>query len=86
MKIPVIYQPEPQEVEVDVTMQDIRAALGQEPDSCREALSLINCFSVVMKAVDDGLIAQMTDSQRTLIRGFFLQQAERFGHAATPPG
>ena len=67
-----------QEVDVNVSMDDIRSALSMEASTTKEALQLVNCCASAIKAVSDQMILEMNDAQRNVIASFFREQAERF--------
>lgn len=67
------------EVEVDVTMDDIRAELcadGNENET--ECLRILNRCGSAMKAIPDATIAKMTAAQRNVVASFFKEQSERY--------
>lgn len=67
-----------QEVEVDVSMADIRAALVENFDTVSEALQLVNRCASVLKAVSDGMIENMNNAQREVVANFLRLQANRY--------
>ncbi|MCX6864783.1 MAG: hypothetical protein NTV46_00950 [Verrucomicrobia bacterium] len=79
MKIPTWIHPEPLEVDVEVSLEDIRNALDESPETEREAFALLNQCSVCMKAITPEMIAGMSDKQRERIMEFLTAQAARYG-------
>lgn len=78
MKVSVFYEPPPQEIEVEVGIEDITRALCAESDSPRKAVNLIVAAYQSMKAITDEIIEGMTPSQREAIKKGLLEQAARF--------
>jgi hypothetical protein len=66
------------EKEIDVGMEDILAAIAEDPDSRRSCLRGVNNFYMFMQAVSAEVIATMTDFERVTISKFLRDQAERF--------
>ncbi len=67
-----------QEIEVDVTSEEIAQAFDESPDSFRHALSGINNCARFVKAITPEMIAQMNEASRKVIADFFAEQAARF--------
>lgn len=67
-------------VEVDVTLDDIVAAIGHESDlvSLGLCLNAINSIAKFLKAIPAAMIIQMTGEQRETIRKFLEEQSKRF--------
>lgn len=78
MKITTWANIDPIEVEVDVTLEDIRASLHESPESCTEAIKLINRCYVVLKSIDPQIIGGMSSEQRQVISDFFTEQAAKY--------
>jgi hypothetical protein len=77
MKIPKMVTVE-QEIEVEVTTEDIACCIAEETDSQRSVLLGINNCAKFLKAVPDGMIAGLNDKQREVIATFLREQAGRF--------
>jgi hypothetical protein len=77
MKVKTFVQIE-QEVEVDVTMDDIRAAMVDEIGTVSAALQLVNRCATSLKAVSDDMIGEMNNAQRELVANFMREQANRY--------
>lgn len=78
MKVPAFYEPPPQEIEVEVSIEDITRALCAESDSPRKAVNLIVAAYQSMKAITDEIIEGITPGQREAIKKGLLEQAARF--------
>jgi hypothetical protein len=78
MKISTWIHPDPLEVEVEVSVEDITRALAETPDTPGAAFMMINRAAASMKATTDEIIAQMKPAQREVIAGFLTEQAARF--------
>ena len=77
MKVKTVVRIE-EEVEVDVSMDDIRSALVEEIGTVGEALQLINRCATCLKAVSDDMIGEMNNAQRELVAHFMREQADRY--------
>ena len=80
MKVPVWVEFE-KEVEVDVTLEQITAAIAAEcnPERLNSVCRGIGDFHRFMSAVPSSVIDEMTDEQRRIISIFFKEQVQRFG-------
>jgi hypothetical protein len=78
MKMIAWYEPEPKEVEVEITIEDIRNFLRNEPESSHEAFRILNNCVSAIKAITNEMVVGMTDPQRQAVRNFFLEQAEKY--------
>jgi len=67
-----------QEVEVDITVEEITQAINEEPDCMKNILYGLNNIGVFLKAIPDSSILKLTDSQRKMIREFITEQVARF--------
>jgi hypothetical protein len=67
-----------QEVEVNVTTEDIACCIGEDPDSMRQVLRGINNCATFLKAIPDTIISNMTAAQRQLLHDFLRKEAGRF--------
>ena len=78
MKVPVIYQPDAKEINVSVSLDDIRAALAEHPESSRQAMMLVNDAYQAIESIPDALINGMSVSARRVIAEALRRQALRF--------
>ena len=78
MKIPTWIHPEPVEVDVEVSIEDITLALQEAPDTPRAAYAMLNSAARSMKATTDEIIAEMKPAQREVVANFLTEQAARF--------
>lgn len=78
MKIPTWIHPEPLEVDVEVSVEDITRALEDTPDTPYAAFKMLNCAAQSMKATTDEIIADMKPAQREAVAKFLTEQAARF--------
>jgi hypothetical protein len=67
-----------QEVEIDITVEEITQAIYEEPDCMKNVLYGLNNVGVFMKAIPDSAILKLTESQRKTVREFCTVQASRF--------
>jgi hypothetical protein len=73
-----------QEVEIDVTAEDIACAImRQDQDRLGAVMMGLNGCAQWLKAVPDFMIEAMNDAQRETIAGFLQAQADRFGSVRT---
>ena len=84
-----------QEVEVEIGMDDIRAALneafsrvttdplGEEGPNVRTVMMAFNGLANFLNALTDAQIAMLTSVQQDVIRNFLARSAERFAGAMT---
>ena len=80
MKVTTCVRIEDQEIEVNVSIEDITAALDEIPEMERPIQALIGINNIVrfLKAITDELIAGMTEKQRELVRNFLDEQSNRY--------
>lgn len=78
MKIQTWITPEPVEVDVEVSLEDIRNALDETPETAREAFQLLNRCAVCMKAITGEMVDEMNENQLKVIREFLTEQAARY--------
>jgi len=83
MKIPTWIHPEPLEVDVEVSLEDIRNALNESPKTEREAFVLLDRCSACMRAITPEMVAGMSDKHREAIGAFLAEQAARYGRGTT---
>lgn len=79
MKITTWITPEPVEVDVNVSLEDIRNALEESPESTSEAFMIIKRCSVCLKSISPEIIDEMNDAQRRIVFDFLTEQAARYG-------
>jgi uncharacterized protein YlzI (FlbEa/FlbD family) len=65
-------------IEVEVTLEDIRASLHESPDTTLDAVRLINRCYVVLESIDPQIIGGMSSEQRQIISEFFTEQAAKY--------
>lgn len=79
MKVEVWHHPEPVNLTVDVTVEDLEAAMTDPAMSTKfDATVAANMAGTVLKAIPDNLIEEMTHPLRRIVREFLLTQANRF--------
>ncbi len=78
MKILTWITPEPLEIEVEVSIDDIRQALEHSPETVSEAFRMLNQCVAVMRSISDEIIGEMNDAQRKVVREFLALQSERY--------
>ena len=80
MKVPVWYEPEPMEIDVDISLEDIRNALSgyTDPESVDEALRLLGVCASVLRSVPDVIIQNFNEKQKETITNFLTEQAKRY--------
>ena len=78
MKVTTWIHPEPVEVDVEVSIEDITLALQEAPDTPRAAYAMLNRAARSMKATTDEIIAAMEPNQREVVANFLTEQAARF--------
>lgn len=71
-----------QEVKVEVSLEDIRNAILESPDSKHETILLLTRCSAVLKSISDEMIALLNDAQRKVIEEALSSQAARY---TSPP-
>jgi hypothetical protein len=78
MKIQTWIHPEPIEVDVEISVEDITRALEENPDTPTAAMQMINRTAVVMKSITAEIIDGMSPAQREVVAKFLSEQAARF--------
>jgi hypothetical protein len=78
MKIPTWIHPEPLEVDVEVSIEDITRALEENPDTPAAAFQMLNRVAAVMKSTTPEIISGMKPAQREVVANFLTEQAARF--------
>jgi len=79
VKATVFYEPPGSEVEVSVSIDDIRAALGEEgANSVPQAIRLAHSAYEALAAIPDDLIVQMATTVRAILEDALKKQADRF--------
>ncbi len=67
-----------QEVDIDLTSEDICGIYTLDPESVDSILRAVNDVVCFLRGIPSGKIAEMSDSTRTLISEFFLEQSKRY--------
>jgi ABC-type transporter Mla subunit MlaD len=78
MKVPILYQPDPQEIEVEVSAEEISKALEQHPETLNQTLTLLNTIAQTLRGIDQNLINKLTQDHKRIIHEGFLEILERF--------
>jgi len=78
MIIPTWITPEPLEVDVEVSIDDIRNALEDSPETVSESFKMLNRCCAVMRSISDEIVGDMNDAQRKVVREFLALQSERY--------
>ena len=84
MKISTWITPEPVEVDVEVSIEDIHEALEDSPETVSEAFKMLNRCCAVMRSISDEIIGDMNDAQRKVVREFLALQSERYSQHNDP--
>lgn len=66
------------EIDIEVSAEDITIALCGETDKPFAVSMGMNNLACFMRAIPDSIIAEMKEPHRKTIREFLLNQAERF--------
>lgn len=72
-----------QEIEVDVSAEDIATALYAENDSAHQVMQGVNNFARYCKAIKPETIEELKDTQRAVIADFLRKEADRYLSNAT---
>jgi basic membrane lipoprotein Med (substrate-binding protein (PBP1-ABC) superfamily) len=67
-----------QEVEIDITVEEITKAIYEDPDCMKNVLYGLNNIGVFLRAIPDSAISKLNESQRKIIREFITEQVARF--------
>jgi hypothetical protein len=67
-----------QEVDIDITVEEITRSIYEEPDCMKNVLYGLNNIGVFLKAIPDSAIQKLTEGQRKIIREFITEQIARF--------
>lgn len=67
MKVTTWYEPPTQELDVEITVEDITRALNEVPDTPFAAMQMMNAAAQSMKATTDEIIAEMKPAQREVV-------------------
>lgn len=78
MKVSIIYAPEPQEIEVEVSPEEITEALNQHPETLTQTLNLLNQIANTLRGIDQNLINKLTQDHKRIIHNGFLEIIEKF--------
>ena len=85
MKITVFYEPPGSEVEVSVTVEDIIAALSEDPETVNQAINLAVRAHQALKAITADMISGMNTKVRDILCDSFKEQSARFFVCCAPP-
>jgi hypothetical protein len=81
MKVPMWVDLGSKEIEVELSVEDIVAALGDSREGCsrREMLiAAVNKLASVFRKLPDDAVSELTAPARATIAAFLREQAERF--------
>uniref|UniRef100_A0A6H1ZNW0 Uncharacterized protein n=1 Tax=viral metagenome TaxID=1070528 RepID=A0A6H1ZNW0_9ZZZZ len=67
-----------QEVDIELSSEDVQAIFDSEPDSLPNVLYGLNTVATFLKGVSDSKIAEMTDGQREVVSKFLSTQSDRY--------
>jgi len=84
MKVKVWYE-SAQEVEVSVSVDDIRAALAETPETVNEAIRLVVAAHQALDAISGDIISKMNVNQRDRLCDALRKQADRFNVPCVGP-
>lgn len=85
MKLKTVYYPEAQEVEVDVSLEDITNCIVNSTDSVSEVIGAFVKFHTFMKAIPQDVIDKINYKQKALIYNGFVEQLERIKYVMFIP-
>lgn len=66
-----------QEVEIDISSEDVHAIFTEPTASIREVLYQFNCIAAFLNGLPDKRIAEMNKKQREVVSKFLIEQSER---------
>ena len=67
-----------QEIDVDISVEDITVALAEDPDTTTRIMNGLNQAAEFMKGISDEMIGEMRVAQRIIIGQFLEKQADRY--------
>ncbi len=67
-----------QEVEIDLSSDDITEIIDRDSDSLQNVLWGLNSIATFLKGISDSKMAEMSPEQRKYVRDFLLTEAERY--------
>ncbi|KKL45017.1 hypothetical protein LCGC14_2359870 [marine sediment metagenome] len=70
-----------QEVEIELSSDDISLILREDPESLNAILSNLNSVATFLKGVPSERIGELSDWQREVIAAFLTSQANRYKEA-----
>jgi hypothetical protein len=95
MKVKHWLSPDPHEIELTVSIEEITEAIEEKPDDDqpRTVLMFVNRVASVLRAVTDDMIEALTPKQRDVVGTYLAEQADRYqvfvpgnaGWTQTPP-
>lgn len=71
------------DVEVHISLEDIAAAIAEDPHALSTVLYGINNAHTFLKAIPDEIIAQMSEKQKQTIHNAMLLQINRYSPIAS---
>ena len=75
-----------QEVEIELSHEDIHLILEESPESMNTVLSCLSSVATFLKGVPESKISEMNDGQRKIIRDFLSSESGRYNHPSTQEG
>lgn len=78
MTIRKTIHPEPIDVDVEISLEDVMRTLRESPESQREAAQVLNSLAIAMRGMTDEIIAEFTPAARTVVSNFLTEQLARF--------
>ncbi len=95
MKVKHWLTPDPVEIELSISIEEITAAIEEKPESDqpRTVLLFLNRVGSTLKAITDEMIESLTAKQRDVVGAYLADQADRYqvfvpgnaGWTQTPP-
>ena len=70
-----------QEVEIELSSEDIYLILEEDAESVPVVLRCLNSVATFLKGVPEARIAEMTNEQKTIIRDFLSEQSGRYNQS-----
>ena len=72
------------EVEIDLSSEDVQTIFDSEHDSLSYVLYGLNNVATYLKGISSAKIAEMSNSQKEVVRNFLLTQSERYNNSVQP--
>ncbi|HEA68602.1 MAG TPA: hypothetical protein ENI07_17525 [Desulfobacterales bacterium] len=70
-----------QEIEIELSSEDIYLILSEDAESVPVVLQCLNSVASFLKGVPEARIAEMTNEQKTIIRDFLSEQSGRYNRS-----